>query len=115
MTIIITQRMKVSIATGAILGVFCIVGAWLRLGLEQDALYLFAFWYNRLLMGVVIGFASGMHDLIKIIGRGALLGLLVSFAFYSSTGFLDPLGFIAGIIYGIIIEYVGFKYGSVVK
>ncbi len=111
--IIFTQRMKVSVATGAVLGVICIMGAWIRSGLEQEALYLFAFWYNRLLMGVVIGFADGMYDLQKIIGRGALIGLLVSFAFYSSTGFLDPLGFIAGIIYGVVIEYIGFKYGSV--
>ena len=110
--IIFTQRMKVSVATGAVLGVICIMGAWIRSGLEQDALYLFAFWYNRLLMGVVIGFAGVIHGLPKIIGRGVLLGLLVSFAFYSSTGFLDPLGFIAGIFYGVVIEYIGFKYTS---
>jgi len=40
---------------------------------------------------------------------------LVSFAFYISTGLDDVVGFMAGIGYGIIIEYVAFKYGAEVK
>jgi len=104
--------MQVCIAAGAILGVFCIVGAMVRSGFERDALYLFAFWYNRLLMGVVIGLAAAASGLSIALGRGALLGLLVSFAFYSATGFDDGVGFLAGIVYGVIIEYVAFKYGN---
>ena len=108
----LTQRMKVSILAGVLLGVVCIVGALVRSGFEQNVIYLFAFWYNRLLMGVVIGFLDGKLGLPKVLYRGALIGLLVSFAFYSSTGFGDPVGFIAGIIYGVIIEYVAYKYGN---
>jgi hypothetical protein len=44
--------------------------------------------------------------------RGSVLGLLVSFAFFSSTGFIDVIGFIAGIVYGIIIEYTAMKLGN---
>lgn len=84
----------------------------MRSGFEQNVIYLFAFWYNRLLMGIVIGFLDGKLGLPKVLYRGALIGLLVSFAFYSSTGFGDPVGFIAGIIYGVIIEYVAYKYGN---
>ncbi len=40
----------------------------------------------------------------KALLRGALLGLLVSFAFYSSTEFNDPVSFVAGIFYGVILE-----------
>ncbi len=105
-----TKRMKICVASGAILGVFCIAGAMIRSGFEKDALYLFAFWYNRVLMGTVIGLAGRTREMLKAIGRGALLGLLVSFAFYSSTGFDDVVGFLAGIVYGVIIEYVSFKY-----
>jgi putative flippase GtrA len=47
-----------------------------------------------------------------VIARGAILGLIVSFAFYSSTGFNDVVSFLAGIIYGIIIEFVAFKFGA---
>ena len=41
------------------------------------------------------------------------IGLLVSFAFYSSIGFGAPVGFIAGIVYGVIIEYVAFRYEEI--
>ena len=70
----LTKRMKVCIAAGAILGIVCIIGAQLRSGFGRDASYLFAFWYNRLLMGVVIGLAGGNLGLPKALGRGALLG-----------------------------------------
>lgn len=106
----LTKRMKVCIAAGAILGIVCIIGAQLRSGFGRDASYLFAFWYNRLLMGVVIGLAGGNLGMPKVLGRGAILGFLVSFAFYSATGFDDVVGFLAGIVYGIIIEYVADKY-----
>ena len=108
-----TKRMWICLASGAILGIFCIVGALIRSGFESDAYYLFALWYNRLLMGLVIGAARGNLSLAKTIGRGAALGLIVSFAFYSSTGFSDIVSFLAGVIYGIIIEYVAFRFVAV--
>lgn len=104
-----TKRINVCIASGAVLGLICIAGAMIRSGFEKDSMYLFAFWYNRLLMGVVIGLAGRIRERSKAIGRGALLGLLVSFAFYSSTAFDDGIGFLAGIVYGVIIEYVSFN------
>ncbi len=108
----LTKRMKVSLITGALLGVICIIGALVRSGFEENVIYLFSFWYNRLLMGAVIGFLDGKLGLPKVLYRGALIGFLISFAFYSSKGFGDPVGFIAGIIYGVIIEYTAYKYGN---
>jgi len=84
-----------------------------RSGFEHNSTFLFAFWYIRLLLGVIICLLDGKLGLPKVLYRGALIGLLVSFAFYSSIGFGDPVGFIAGIIYGVIIEYVALKYGDV--
>ena len=110
-----TRRMTVCIITGALLGVICIIGAQLRSGFERDAVYLFSFWFNRLLMGLVIGLAWGKLNTLQAIGRGAILGLLVSFAFYSATGFEDAIGFIAGIVYGVIIEYAALKLGNKTK
>ncbi len=107
-----TQRMKVSLIAGALLGVICIIGASIRSAFDLNAVYLFAFWYNRLLMGFIIGLLDGKMGLPKVLYRGAGIGLLVSFAFYSSKGFGDPVGFMAGIIYGVIIEFVAFKYGE---
>ena len=106
----LTKRLKICIATGAILGVFCIVGASLRSGFQRDANFLFALWYNRLIMGLMIGLAGGNPGWPKIIGRGAFFGLVVSLAFYLSPGFTDVVSFLAGIVYGIIIEYIAFKY-----
>ena len=105
-----TKKMWLCLASGAVLGVLCIVGAFLRSGLQVDTYLLFSLWYNRLLMGFVIGLTWNNLKLPKAIGRGALIGLIVSFAFYSSTGFNDIVSFLAGIIYGIIIEYIAFKY-----
>jgi len=105
----ITKRMFVCIIAGTILGIICIIGAQVRSGFAHDGLYLFSFWFNRLLMGVVIGLAAGIRNTGQTIARGALLGLLVSFAFFSATGFQDIIGFIAGIVYGIIIEYTAMK------
>lgn len=109
----ITKRMWVCIVSGAILGVICIVGALVRSGFTSDAIFLFSLWYNRLLMGLVIGAAWKTMSLPKVLGRGAILGLIVSFAFYSSTGFNDVVSFLAGIVYGIIIEFVAFKFDTV--
>ena len=108
----LTKRLKICIATGAILGVFCIIGAFVRSGFQSEAYLLFALWYNRLMMGLVIGLAVGNLGWPKLIGRGALFGLIVSFAFYSSTGFHDVVSFLAGILYGIVIEYIAFKYND---
>lgn len=98
------KRLIVSLIAGAILGVFCILGANLRYEGTLSNIYMFAFWFNRLLMGLVIGLASFKLDLKFRILRGVLLGLFVSFAFYSATDFLDLTGFLVGAVYGIIIE-----------
>lgn len=101
----LTRRMLTCLITGALLGVVCIIGAQVRSGFTSEAVYLFAFWFNRLLMGLVIGLAPEILQLNKLIIRGAVLGAIVSFAFYSATGFGDVIGFVAGIVYGVIIEY----------
>ncbi|MGM0496258.1 MAG: hypothetical protein ACQERX_06310, partial [Bacillota bacterium] len=72
--------------------------------------YLFSFWFNRVLLGVFIGLLSGKFTLKNLLIRGAIIGLIVSFSFYSATGFNDHIGFIAGILYGVIIEFFAYRY-----
>lgn len=103
------KRMIVSLITGAILGVFCVIGANVRFGGEMSTHLVFALWYNRIIMGLVIGLTISKKDLPVIIIRGAFLGLVVSFAYYATTGFSDIVSFLAGVVYGIIIEYVNFR------
>ena len=109
MNIQFSKRMKVSLLAGAALGVVCIIGALVRSGGSGRAGFLFALWYNRLLMGMVIGLMEDIKETPRLILRGAVTGLLVSFAFYSADGFGDAVSFLAGIVYGIIIELAARK------
>ena len=104
MNIQFSKRMKVSLLAGAALGVVCIIGALIRSGGSSGAGFLFALWFNRLLMGMVIGLMEDIKETPRMILRGAATGLLVSFAFYSADGFGDAVSFLAGIVYGVIIE-----------
>lgn len=102
----IDKKLKISIITGSLLGIICII-----MGFANNGLYLFALWYNRLIMGILIGLTkikAGSKGLIK----GAVLGALVSFAFYLSTGMTDLISFLAGIVYGVIIILVVRKFAS---
>lgn len=105
-----TRRMRVSLLCGAILGVVCIVGALVRSGGTAGIAFLFALWFNRLLMGMVIGAIDEQAKTSDLIIRGALIGLVISFAFYSAAGFGDVVSFLAGIVYGSIIELVSRRY-----
>ena len=99
------KRLLVGLISGAVLGVFCIIGANLRFQGDLSTTYLFSFWFNRLIMGLVIGLLPVWDNPIKFSVRGLLIGLLISFAFYSATDYLDLMGFFAGGVYGIIIEW----------
>lgn len=104
-----SKRMKICLTAGALLGVVCIAGASVRSGFQSEPYFLFSLWYNRVILGLVIGLADKGLKLPNAVVRGAVLGLLVSFAFYSSVGFTDTVSFLAGILYGVMIEYVAFK------
>ncbi len=104
----ITKRLVISTLAGVLLGVFCIIGAYIRFEAVIAPYMLFSLWLNRLVMGIVIGAPWGEVSLPKSLIRGAILGLIVSFAYFTSTGFSDIVSFLAGIIYGIIIEYIAF-------
>ncbi|MEC9485312.1 MAG: hypothetical protein UMR38_05500 [Candidatus Izemoplasma sp.] len=97
------NRIIVGLITGAILGVLCIIGANLRYSNSLSNAYLFAFWYNRLIMGFVIALLPKNKNVVLRLVRGLIIGVLISFMFYSSTDFMDVTGFLAGGVYGIII------------
>lgn len=99
-----TKRLKLALIGGAVLGIFCVVGAYLRSGGTASPTFIFALWFNRVIIGLAVGATWNTTSKSKNLLRGAFLGLLVSFAFYSSTGFQDHISFIAGVIYGVILE-----------
>ena len=108
------KRLLVSLITGAILGIFCIIGVGARIGYE-NYIFLIGMWYNRIVMGLLIGLAGDIQitkGAKNFLFRGALLGLIVSSAIFLSTEFRDIPSFFAGIVYGIIIDYAATKYGK---
>ena len=98
------RRLIEGLIGGALLGVVCVVGAFIRSGNTASSAFIFSLWYNRVIMGLVVGAPWPKAAKSKALLRGALFGLLVSFAFYSSTAFQDPVSFVAGIAYGVILE-----------
>jgi hypothetical protein len=99
-----TKRMKEALIGGALLGIVCVVGAFIRSGSTASPDFVFSLWYNRVIIGLVVGAPWKTRSRSMAFLRGAFLGLVVSFAFYSSTGFQDHISFVAGILYGAIIE-----------
>jgi uncharacterized membrane protein len=98
------KRMKEALIGGALLGIICVVGAYIRSGSSASPTFVFSLWYNRVIIGLAVGAPWKTTSRGKALLRGALLGLLVSFAFYCSTDFQDPISFVAGIVYGALIE-----------
>ena len=53
-----TKRMNICLIAGALLGIVCIVGASVRSGFQSEPYFLFSLWYNRVIMGLVIGLSG---------------------------------------------------------
>ena len=114
------KRLSISIIVGALLGVLCIIGVGSRIpgGYLLNIVFLIGMWYNRVIMGIVIGLAGDLQilksentsNLGNALVRGLIFGFLVSSAIFLSTEFRDVLAFFAGIAYGIIIDGVATWY-----
>lgn len=110
---------RVGIATflGAILGVFCILGQSQRMPanpLPNATVYLIAAWYNRVIMGILIGFAGEWQivqksTLLNAVVRGAILGIIVSVSFGLLQQRVEIMYFFAGIVWGILNDSVTTK------
>lgn len=106
------KRLHLSLLTGAILGIFCIVGVTLRMGFAGNGLFIFATFINRLVLGLVVGLLPRLKNTKLILFRGAAFGMIIGGSFYLSTIFYDFPGFIASITYGVIIDYIATKFGK---
>ena len=93
------------IILGALLGIICVVGASLRASEPLSTLYLFSFWFNRVMMGFVFSLLPYIKTTLYKVVLGLSLGLLISFMFYSATEFQDLMGFLAGGMYGLILIF----------
>lgn len=110
------NRLVLATILGAVLGVFCIIGIGFRLGFEGNGLFLFSAWYNRVIMGMMIGLAGGVvltkKSTANSLIRGACLGFIVSLSWYLASEAKDFMGFVAGVAYGVIIDFIATKYSK---
>ena len=107
------KRTVLSTVTGAVLGLLCIAGVGMRHGFTGNALFLFATWYNRVVIGFVVGIAGSITILNSRINRylrGFLIGTFISTGLYLSTGMRDLPSLFAGMAYGVVIDVVATKY-----
>jgi len=66
-------------------------------------------------MSLVIGLAGRMvlvDGKLNPVIRGLLLGTVVSFATLLGGKFFDPMGFFAGVAYGLIIDLTATRFGD---
>ncbi len=105
------KKLRIVIATGLgmILGLICILGQSLRMPenpLPNATIYLLGAWYNRVIMGILIGCADDWQFLknksLNAILRGAVLGALVSVSFGLLQQRIEIIYFLAGIVWGIL-------------
>ena len=108
-------RTLISAGLGAILGIFCIIGVSHRIPaviLTSSSIYLLGAWYNRLIMGIMIGLAGEFHflgekfQIVESIIRGIVIGAIISVSFSFLQQQPTWTYFFAGIAYGLIIDPV---------
>ena len=110
------RRIGIAVIVGALLGVLCIIGVGSRIpGNYSNVVYLTAVWYNRVIMGLMVGLAGGVtliksdkeKNFMNAIVRGLIIGVIVTSAtLLLSETILDWLGWLAGIAYGPIIDVI---------
>ncbi|MGY5872064.1 MAG: hypothetical protein RTV72_07475 [Candidatus Thorarchaeota archaeon] len=111
------RRIAIATIVGALLGVLCIIGVGSRIpGNYSNVIYLAGVWYNRVLMGLMVGFAGHVtiiksdndKNYVNAIVRGLIIGFIVTSAtlLLSDTIPLDWLGWFAGLMYGPIIDVI---------
>lgn len=105
-------RLLIATGLGIILGIFCIIGQSQRMPgepLPNATIYLISAWYNRVIMGILIGSAEDWtilkqngKTLVNAVLRGGIIGAIVSASFGLFQQEMALIYFFAGIVWGII-------------
>jgi len=110
------KRMSISLVVAALCGVFCAYGtSTVEIpGFEVTIPYLLTIFYNRLLMGFVIGLAGDVKILkkepINSIIRGIIIGAIISVGISFYGGGFAFIG--AGILYGALTDFLATRFGK---
>ena len=101
-----TKRVLISVALGILFGAVCAYGSANNLPAGMPAMpILAAIFYDRVLIGLVVGIADGIKANPAL--RGAVLGAILSVLIAIPAGVTGGAILIgAGIAYGVIIDVV---------
>ena len=104
-----TRRIKISLALGVVAGAICLYGTLTGVPGVLTLPILATIFYDRVLLGFVVGIAYGLkiHPLI----RGAIIGAVVSLLIAIPSGVTGgTLLMGAGVVYGIVTDLVATKF-----
>jgi hypothetical protein len=104
-----TRRIKISLALGVVAGAICLYGTLTGVPGVLTLPILATIFYDRVLLGFVVGIAYGLkiHPLI----RGAIIGAVVSLLIAIPSGIIGgALLMGAGVVYGIVTDLVATKF-----
>ena len=104
-----TRRIKISVGLGVVAGTICLYGTVTSIPGVLTLPILATIFYDRVLLGFVVGIAYGLkiHPLI----RGAIIGAVVSLLIAIPSGITGgALLMGAGVVYGIIIDIVATRF-----
>lgn len=104
-----TRRIKSSLALGVVAGAICLYGTMTSIPGVLTIPILSTIFYDRVLLGFVVGIADGLkiHPLI----RGAIIGAVVSLLIAIPSGVIGgALLMSGGVVYGIVIDLVATKF-----
>jgi hypothetical protein len=104
-----TRRIKISLALGVVAGAICLYGTLTSIPGVLSLPILATIFYDRVLLGFVVGIAYGLK--IHPVIRGAIIGAVVSLIIAIPSGITGgALLMGAGVVYGIIIDLVATKF-----
>jgi hypothetical protein len=106
------RRIKISTALGALAGIVCLYGTMTSLPGVLSIPILATIFYDRILLGFVVGISYGVkiHPLIRGAAIRAVVTLLIAIP-SSIIGGALLMG--AGIAYGIIIDLVATRFSRI--
>ena len=74
---LIMKKYLKGLLLGSMLGIVCIVGASLRSTEQLSTLYLFSFWFNRVMMGFTFSLLPNVKTSLNKVFIGLFLGFLI--------------------------------------
>lgn len=104
-----TKRIKISVALGVVAGAICLYETLTSNPGVLTLPVLATIFYDRVLLGFVVGIAYGLK--INQLIRGAIIGAAVSMLIAIPSGIVGgALLMGSGVVYGIIIDLVATKF-----